>query len=134
MKKEEERRSFERVELPGVSVRYKVSKGLSVLKNYSQAETVINLSKSGIAFYMKQPANFGTPVEMKLSFPDGNDLLLKGKIRWKKNTNGSGNETTGVMFNPFGSKREYNSIKALEYLRAIKDQAINHPLKNSEED
>lgn len=132
MSKDNERRSFERIEIPGASVRYKISKGLGLIKNYSHSEGILNLSKSGIAFNMRHSVVFGTPLEMKISFPDGNDLHLKGKIRWQKNTNGSGRETIGVMFNPFGSKKQYNSIKALEYLRAMKNQAINHPLKEEE--
>jgi hypothetical protein len=132
MNKNKERRSFERIEVPGASVRYRIAKGLGLLKNYSHSEEIINLSKSGIAFNVKHPAGYGTPLEMKVTFPDGNGLYLKGKIRWQKNSNGSGHETIGVMFEPFGSKKQYNSIKALEYLRAMKNQAINHPLKKEE--
>ena len=127
--KDNDRRSFERIRIPGASVRYKITRGFNLLKNYSGSSEILNLSKSGMAFHINQPVSFGTPLEMKISFPDGNDLFLKGKLRWRKNTNGHNNETAGVLFNPFGSKKEYNSIKALEFLRSMKDQAVSYPLK-----
>jgi len=131
--KDSERRSFKRIEIPGTQVRYKKSQRLKLLKNYSSIDEIINVSKSGVAFHMNEIVKYGEPVEMKIAFPDGNDLNLKGKVRWQKTTNGSSKQTIGVLFDPFGTKKEYNSMKALEYLRNLKDQAISQPFKYEEE-
>jgi len=124
-KKSDERRSIHRIEVPGASLRFKFSKGVNVLKNYSNAPDIINVSKSGIAFKTSQDAGYGDPIHMKLSFPDGKNINLKGKVRWARQANGSGSKAVGVLFDPFGLKRQYNSIKALEYLRSLKNQAIS---------
>jgi hypothetical protein len=132
-KESDERRSIHRIEIPGVSLRFKFSKGVNVLKNYSVAPDILNVSKSGIAFKTKQRAGYGDAVQLKLSFPDGKNISLKGKVRWSKEVNGGGSKSIGVLFDPFGLKRQYNSIKALEYLRSLKNQAISQPVDSDEE-
>jgi len=130
VKDTDERRSIHRIEVPGVSLRFKFSKGVNVLKNYSNAPDILNVSKSGIAFKTNQSAGYGDTIQMKLSFPDGKNINLKGKVRWAKEANGNGNKAIGVLFDPFGLKRQYNSIKALEYLRSLKNQAISQPFNS----
>ena len=124
-KESDERRSIHRIEVPGTSLRFKFFKGVNVLKNYSSSPDIINVSKSGIAFKTQQSAGYGDSIHMKLSFPDGNNVNLKGRVRWARETNGSHSKAIGVLFAPFGLKRQYNSIKALEYLRSLKNQAIS---------
>ena len=126
---ESERRSFKRIEVSGAQIRYKKSKGLKVLKNFSSNDTIINVSKSGVSFSMTESTKFGEAIQMQISFPDGNDLKLKGKVRWQKNSEGNGEQTIGVLFDAFGTQKAYNPMKALEYLRELKDQAISQPFK-----
>ena len=131
--KDSERRSFKRIQISGAQVRYKKSNRLKLLKNYSTVDNIINVSKSGIAFHMQENAKYGEPIQMRISFPDGNDLSLKGRVRWQKPVNGTGEQTIGVLFDPFGTQKEYNPMKALEYLRDLKDQAISQPIKIEQE-
>ena len=126
-KKSDERRSIHRIVVPGTSLRFKFAKGVNVLKNYSSSPDIINVSKSGIAFKTNHGAGYGDNIQMKLSFPDGNSISLKGRVRWARETNGDNSKAIGVLFDPFGLQRQYNSIKALEYLRSLKDQAISQP-------
>jgi PilZ domain len=131
--KDSERRSFKRIAISGAQVRYKKAKSLNVLKNFSHGDEIINLSKSGVSFKMLEEVKFGEPVQMKIEFPDGNNLKLKGRVRWQKPLNEGAEQRIGVLFDPFGTKKEYNSMKALEYLRNLKDQAISQPFKFEEE-
>ena len=131
--KDSDRRSFNRIEMPGTQVRYKKNRGLALFKNYSSIDDIINVSKSGICFHMQEDARYGEPVQMRLSFPDGHSLKLKGKVRWQNSTNGGVQSTIGILFDPFGTKKEYNPMKALEYLRNLKDQAISQPFKFEKE-
>lgn len=133
-KKSDERRSINRIEIPGVSLRFKFARGVNVLKNYSNAPDILNMSKSGIAFKANLDADYGDSIQLKLSFPDGKNINLKGKVRWAQEANGGSTKAIGVLFDPFGLKRQYNSIKALEYLRSLKDQAISQPFKSNDED
>ena len=70
-KKSDERRSINRIEIPGVSLRFKFARGVNVLKNYSNAPDILNMSKSGIAFKANQDAGYGDSIQLKLTFPDG---------------------------------------------------------------
>ena len=133
-KKSDERRSINRIEIPGVSLRFKFARGVNVLKNYSNAPDILNMSKSGIAFKANQDAGYGDSIQLKLTFPDGKNINLKGKVRCAQEANGGSTKAIGVLFDPFGLKRQYNSIKALEYLRNLKDQAISQPFKSNNED
>jgi len=132
--KSDERRSIHRIEVPGASLRFKFSRGVNVLKNYSNAPDILNVSKSGIAFKSSQAAGYGDTIQMKLSFPDGKNINLKGKVRWAREANGSSFKSIGVLFDPFGLKRQYNSIKALEYLRSLKNQAISQSFNHEIEE
>lgn len=123
--KDDNRRTFFRFEIPEASVQYKLSGNkLNSLKNYSNPHKLINISKSGISFDIKEKATYGDPIELKVAFSDGNKIKLKGKVRWSKTDDKLTQKTVGVLFNPFGSQKKYNPIKALEYLRTIRDKAI----------
>ncbi len=118
-----DRRTLKRIAVPGISLKYKVGRGISRFRGTSSALNVVNLSKSGIAFELTEPIAYNTPVEMRVKFPDGKKLELKGRVRWNRNDNNT-STLVGVQFNPFGEHSKYNPIHALEYLRAMKDQAI----------
>ena len=124
MTKNEERRTLQRIDMPGVVVRYKIPKGIRALKYYANAGEALNVSKSGIAFHIDESVSFGTPVQIKVSFPDGQHLDLKGNIRWQQPGNSDSKQMTGVQFYAFGRKGHYNPPQALEYLRSMKGQAI----------
>ncbi len=123
-----------RVELPGTQVRYKLSTGLTLIKNFSNAGEALNVSKSGIAFKVKEKVKFGTPVQMKLSFPDGKDFNLKGRIRWQNSNTNNGRSIIGVQFNAFGQKSDYNPLSALEYLRQIKELSLTKTPRNESDE
>lgn len=123
--KNEERRSFMRIEVPGAQVKYKLPTKLRFMKNFSATAEVENVSKSGISFNAAKDIEKGSTVDMRLSFPDGKSIELKGKVRWEENETVGQERKIGVLFNPFGQHKDYNSMSALEYLREMKDQAID---------
>ncbi len=122
-----ERRTLKRIAVPGVSVKYKTGNGLQRFIGASEALQVINMSKSGIALELPDQLDCNTPINLKVKFPDGVHLDLKGRVRWSKSSDVNRANTIGVQFNPFGHNSKYNPIKALEYLRSMKDQAIELP-------
>lgn len=130
-----ERRTSNRIKIPEASIKYKLAGAKFSFKNYSDSSSIIDISKSGLCFKMRESVSFGDPLEVKINFPDGNKFNLKGKIRWADEEDIS-TKTVGVLFEPFGNQKKYNPIKALEYLRSMKDQAIQkkHAKSKEEED
>ncbi len=130
MTDKKDRRALRRISLPGATVQYRFNKGLNIFKSYSSGGDLVNLSKSGVCFYTRENVEFGTPVNLKIVFPDGHNLELKGKTRWQNNLSTNGNKRVGIQFNPFGYKSQYNPVRALEFLRSIKDLGIQRSKKS----
>ena len=56
--------------------------------NLSKPSDMHNLSKSGLAFDVDQALGYGEKIHVKVRFPDGKNLNLKGQIRWNNHING----------------------------------------------
>lgn len=121
-KSDSERRASSRIEIPNTSIQYKLSGIKHSLKNYSDPKQVLNISKSGLSLHLLENVTFGDRLHVKINFPDGNKINLKGKIRWAVEDEINAQQV-GILFDPFGSRKEYNPVEALEYLRKMKDQA-----------
>ena len=119
-----DRRVFTRIEIPGAKIQYRKTGMRSLLNILSKPVHIKNLSKSGICFPIDDKLRFGDPVVMKIQFPDGKNLRLRGEIRWQNERNAGPSSHVGVQFNPFGSQTEYNPIEALEYLRSMEGLAF----------
>lgn len=124
MESSSDRRTLVRIYNPDAVVRYKHRTKTGFFSSYSEREQVHNLSKSGMAFPINESLEFGEHVMLKVSFSDGKTLRLKGHVRWQNKTNAGANYLTGIQFNAFGRSEEYNSPKALEYLRSLAGQAM----------
>ncbi len=95
-----------------------------MIKGLSKPVPVKDLSKSGISFFLNGKLNSGETVMMKITFPDGKNLKLKGHIRWLNSNENPETSIAGIQFFPFGNSRYYNPIHALNYLRSMDGQAI----------
>jgi hypothetical protein len=124
MQEKSDRRTLIRFYKPGAVVRYKHKKKTGIFASYSEEEKVFDLSKSGVAFPMEHPLKFGQSVILKVSFPDGKTLRLKGHVRWQNREQRGNNFITGIQFSAFGRNEDYNSPKALEYLRSLQGQSM----------
>ncbi|MEJ2543969.1 MAG: PilZ domain-containing protein [Calditrichaceae bacterium] len=128
-----ERRSIKRIQVPGAKIRLKKTTGLGVFNLLSKPSELIDISKSGISFRIEEECRYGETVCFRITFPDGRNFSLKGRIRWY-NDGTPENPRVGVQFYPFGSGRRYNSIKALEYLRNMDGQQIEKKQKELDEE
>ncbi len=120
-----ERRAINRVSIPGTQIQYRKKNGHYLFKVLSKPVQVSNLSKSGIGFKTGQHFKFGDVVDMRIVFPDGTSLHLKGHIRWNSVDESTDKNNVGIQFFPFGKRSNYNPISALEYLREIPEQDID---------
>jgi hypothetical protein len=110
--------------VPGATIRYQRLSAKNMIKGLSKPVPVKDLSKSGISFFLNGKMNHGEPIMMKIAFPDGMNLKLKGHIRWLNDQDTQDLNTVGIQFFPFGNSRYYNPIHALDYLRSMHGQAI----------
>ncbi len=120
-----EKRGPVRSEIQGAILQFRrIEKG-NLFSILSKPVIINNLSKSGICFLSDRLLTNGETIKMKVIFPDGKKVKLKGHIRWNKEMeNHNSQYITGVQFKPFGTNESYNSLKALEVLRSIDGQSI----------
>jgi len=89
-----------------------------IITNYENNE-LVDLSKSGAGIITSRPLKKGETIKIKVKLPGEKKLDLKGIIRWINPLNGSKSFRIGMQFNPFGDKRNYNSLKNLERLNTL---------------
>lgn len=114
-----DRRLFTRIEIPEAKIQIKRSGKNGFFSNLSKPTSILNLSKSGLALNMDRQMAYGDIIQMKLSFPDGKRIHIKGQVRWQNSGAGLEEYSAGVQFSPFGSRNDYNPVSALKYLRSI---------------
>ncbi|MBM4084509.1 MAG: hypothetical protein FJ272_06945 [Planctomycetes bacterium] len=117
-----EKRRCHRFEVPGAKVMYKKTGLLVMLKGYSSAYPVVNVSKGGLAFLCDQRHAVGEGLMTRLLSPMEAPLDLGATVRWHARHAGSGQTILGVAFAPFGHQRGWNSPDALDVLRRLETQ------------
>ena len=108
---------IERTHLPGTLLKYRQLNNVGFFPLLSKPVEVCDFSKSGICFYGDGSIQDGDHVLMKVIFPDGKKLRLKGEIRWAKENTSLNHFRYGVQFFPFGYGGKYNRPEALNILR-----------------
>ncbi len=114
-----ERRGLPRLAIKNATVRFKRSGFSTFLGKFSPQCPLQNLSKSGLSFYTRQSIDPGERIFLKVFFPDGFCIPLKGIVKWRQENPNDNGISVGVHFLPFGTHKEYNDLKSLEYLRKL---------------
>lgn len=112
------KRRARRFEIPGGKGRYKKTGLLVLLKGFSTAYPVVNVSKGGLAFVCEEKIDQGKKVIVQLEAPNENPLNLHARVRWRGSTD-SGDLFIGVEFMPFSGRRGQNSLEELDVLRRL---------------
>ena len=115
------KRRARRFEIPGGKGRYKKTGLLVLLKGFSAAYPVVNVSKGGLAFVCDEKLDQGEKVMVQLLAPNENPLNLHARVRWRGSTD-SGDMFVGVEFMPFTGRRGQNSLEELDVLRRLDAQ------------
>jgi len=116
-----ERRIFTRVQIPGATIQYKKTGAVTFFNGLSSPKDMYDLSLCGISFNPDEYLKYGEKLLVKINFPDGKCLYLKGQIQWNNEVNSSLSDSVGIRFKPFGHSREYNPLSTLNYLRKLTD-------------
>ncbi len=114
-----ERRGLPRLAIKNATVRFKRGGLSTFLGKFSPRCPLQNLSKSGLAFSTRQPIDPGERIFLKVFLPDGFCISLKGIVKWRQELPNGDAVSVGVLFSPFGTHKEYNDLKSLEYLRKL---------------
>ena len=125
-----DRRGFTRIKIQGAKIQYRRESVRGLWGVLSKPAEVQDISKSGLAFITNELLEHGDKIVMKINFPDGKHLKLKGQIRWNQQHSSSDSFYLGVQFAPFGYRHDYNSMSAWEYLRSMEGQSIIKPENN----
>jgi hypothetical protein len=112
-----EKRRCRRFEIPGGEVKYKKIGLLILTKGFSKAYPVLNVSKGGLAFVCEEKLRRDTKLMVQLLAPKEIPLNLRSRVRWQGQWAGSSAfRVTGVEFMPFGTRRGWNALEALDVL------------------
>lgn len=109
----------------GFKRRYIIAEAkIKSLKSSSWINTMlINISRGGMAVYLRKPLKAGEKVTVKIAFIKDNELWISreinGTIRWAQQIRN--NYAAGVMFDEIVNKKNFPDIwNCLEYARSNK--------------
>ena len=120
-----QKRRARRFEIPGAKVRYRKIRLLVLDSNLSDAYSVINMSKGGLAFACEKRLSTNRKLLLQLLVPNETPMDLRAQVQWQGRPPYSADKIVGVNFMPFGSHRGWNSHKLLDALRELDAQYAN---------
>ena len=112
------KRRARRFEIPGGKGKYKKTGLLVLIKGFSAAYHVVDVSKGGLALVCEEKLDQGKKVMVQLLAPNEKPLNLRARVRWRRQTD-SGDMLLGVEFMPFTGRRGHNSLEELDVLRRL---------------
>ena len=117
-----EKRRCHRFEIPGGKGKYKKEGLLVLLRGYSKAYPVVNVSKGGLAFVCEEDLDQGEKVLVQLFAPHEEPLELHAVTCWQGRLAGREETIAGVEFAAFGERSGHNSLESLEVLRRLEGE------------
>lgn len=122
-----EKRACQRFKIPGATVNYKLGRLLSSQKYVEKYNPVSEISRGGIRFLSQKHIATKSKILLKISIPDEKpSLILKGRVRWVAFFPSlSYKYQIGVEFDPFGERKECNSLQILERLIALEKKFLS---------
>ena len=115
------KRRARRFDIPGGKGKYKKTGLFVLVKGFSTAYPVVNVSKGGLALLCDEKLAQGKKVMVQLLAPNENPLHLHARVRWRGSTH-SGDMFVGVQFMPFSERTDHNPLEALDVLRRLDAQ------------
>ena len=108
-----DRRYNERYPLPGATVLYRIN------SERATETPVKDITHGGVCFEFSHSTDVGSQLEIEISIPGKDSLILKGNIIW---TALEGTDTPGyaaMQFLPFGTDNRYNTMENHDKLRDV---------------
>ena len=126
MEDKKDRRSFDRLEIPGMKAVLLKGHWYQILSyrllyrifRFLFKKTHLkNISVSGACIECDQNFNTGDAVHMIISIPGSSFIPVKGSVRWSSNSFDSHGYYAGVQFEAFSSGKKFNSYESLKQLQ-----------------
>ena len=126
MEDKKDRRSFDRLEIPGMKAVLLKGHWYQILSyrllyrifKFLFKKTLLkNISVSGACIACDQHFNTGDAVHMIISIPGSSFIPVKGSVRWSSNSIDSKGYYAGVQFEAFSSGSKFNSYESLKQLQ-----------------
>lgn len=114
-----DRRTQERMMIPGSEIYYKPKKPFGFLYKYHGPQKLIDISKSGAGFIASLPISRIPNINVRVKVPGEDIIKLKGTVKWKSGGMEPGKIRMGIQFLPFGKSRIYNSPISLAKLSLL---------------
>ena len=114
-----EKRRSHRFDIPGGEGSYKKNGLLCFTRSYSKPSPVCNVRKGGLSILCKEAFHRGEKVMVQLLVPDEDPLNLISRVRRLEQWSGGGFNALSVEFMPFGNRRGWNPLEALDRLRRL---------------
>ncbi|MFC1866702.1 response regulator [Thermodesulfobacteriota bacterium] len=117
-----DKRRCRRFEIPGATGKCKKT-GLHVLlKGFSKAYPIVDISKGGLSFTCEETLKKGQKITVQLLAPNEPPLNLRSMIRRVGLSALNKDNMVGVVFMPFGNRSGGNPTEALNVLRRLDEQ------------
>ena len=114
-----DKRTFDRMQIPGASVIFRKKNKLGFFERFSRPMELFNITKSGVCFASDKKFYTGEHVCIDIIIPGEKELRLYGSIKWISEDMTTDACLIGAQFSAFGKGRNYNSLKSLDRLRAL---------------
>jgi hypothetical protein len=108
-----DRRYNERYPLPGATVSYKLNADNAVDK------TLKDITHGGVCFEFSHSTEVGSQLEIEITIPGKESLVLKGNIVWTAVENVGEPGYAAIQFLPFGTDKRYNSMENHDKLKEL---------------
>ena len=102
MSSKSDKRTFERISIPGAVVTFRKKNKFGFLENFSKPMPLVNLTKSGVCFPSEKRLDHGEPLCLDIEIPGEGKLRLYGKIRWINDDSQTWECLVGAQFTAFG--------------------------------
>lgn len=112
-----EKRRCRRFTIPGAEGSYKRMGLLTLKKKFINAQSILDISKGGLAFSCEDNLHKGQKLMMRLTVPDEVPIELYSLVMRVGQWSGSNFNKVSIKFNTFGSHSSCNSMEKLNTLR-----------------
>lgn len=122
-----ERRTYERVKIPGARVSYSLKKFFFSKKKYIEEFCpVVEISRGGIRFLGQRLLTSLNKISLKIFIPkESSYLILQGRVRWTSLTPSlMYRYQIGVQFDHYGEKKGHNDPEVLERIIALEQKFL----------
>ena len=126
MEEKKDRRSFDRLEIPGMKAVLVKNHWYSLLSSkliYNLLKVLLkkshlkNISVSGACIECKRAYTAGESIHMIITVPGVSFIPVKGSVRWSSNLDQGNKFYAGVQFEAFSNGKKYNSYDTLKQLQ-----------------